>query len=219
MDELEISGKRYISSRRAGQEHRYHADYIGQLIRSGKVVGTKVGRAWYVEAASLAEYLGKETPKTEGKVERVVEGVVIEEKVAEPEAAPAEELEERRIPVVVAEEEPVAAEEEKKDTAPVIIKKTNGLKYITDDEPLFPIIKRTSHILDVHTPVPQEIVTEKVAIHTPKKIKKFRSFVAPLSVVVLGCITLAGVAVISGRVASTTIVEQGKPAVVEYAFR
>ena len=62
MDELEISGRRYISSARAAKEHKYHSDYIGQLVRGGKVVGQKVGRAWYVDADSLAEYLGKEVP-------------------------------------------------------------------------------------------------------------------------------------------------------------
>lgn len=60
MDELEISGKRYISSKRAARENRYHVDYIGQLIRSGKIIGSKVGRAWYVEVDSLNDYLGQE---------------------------------------------------------------------------------------------------------------------------------------------------------------
>src|SRR6185437_7177252 len=62
MDELEISGRRFISTKRAGKEHKYHSDYIGQLIRGKKVVGQKVGRSWYVEADSLSEYLGKEVP-------------------------------------------------------------------------------------------------------------------------------------------------------------
>jgi hypothetical protein len=57
MDELDISGKRYISSKRAAKENRYHTDYIGQLIRSGKIAGSKVGRTWYVEVESLARYL------------------------------------------------------------------------------------------------------------------------------------------------------------------
>lgn len=60
MDALHISGKWYISSRRAAKEHGYHADYIGQLIRTGKVKGQKVGRAWYVLADSLADYFEKE---------------------------------------------------------------------------------------------------------------------------------------------------------------
>jgi hypothetical protein len=63
MDELEISGRRYISSKRAAKENRYHVDYIGQLIRGGKILGSKVGRTWYVEEKSLAEYLGKELAK------------------------------------------------------------------------------------------------------------------------------------------------------------
>ena len=61
MDALQISGKWYISSRRAAKEHGYHADYIGQLVRGGKVKGQKVGRSWYVLADSLTDYLEKET--------------------------------------------------------------------------------------------------------------------------------------------------------------
>lgn len=60
MDELEIAGQRYLSTRRAGKEHKYHSDYIGQLIRSGKVIGKKVGRSWYVQEQSLNAYLSGE---------------------------------------------------------------------------------------------------------------------------------------------------------------
>ncbi len=59
MDELEISGKRHISTRRAAREHGYHSDYMGQLIRSKKVAGQKVGRSWYIDEESLNAYLGK----------------------------------------------------------------------------------------------------------------------------------------------------------------
>ena len=70
MDELIISGKRYISTRRAGKEHHYHSDYIGQLIRAGKVAGQKVGRAWYVSEASLAAHLRREATNTSAKAMR-----------------------------------------------------------------------------------------------------------------------------------------------------
>jgi hypothetical protein len=69
MDELMISGKRYISSRRAGKEYHYHADYIGQLVRAGKVAGQKVGRSWYVAEASLASYLRHEAAER-GSIEK-----------------------------------------------------------------------------------------------------------------------------------------------------
>jgi hypothetical protein len=60
MDELEISGKRYISARRAAKEYKYHSDYIGQLIRGKKLLGRKVGRSWYVELDSTAAFFGGE---------------------------------------------------------------------------------------------------------------------------------------------------------------
>lgn len=71
MDELQISGKRFISSRRIAREHGYTSDYIGQLIRGGKIVGQKVGRAWYVEEHSFNIFLG--TGGTEIKTVSVVE--------------------------------------------------------------------------------------------------------------------------------------------------
>ncbi|HEV8666722.1 MAG TPA: hypothetical protein VN665_02635 [Candidatus Paceibacterota bacterium] len=85
MDELEISGRRYISAARAAKEYKYHSDYIGQLIRGKKVVGQKVGRAWYVDADSLAEYLGKEVPARGPvvKKEKTVEDAFLEQKVSD----------------------------------------------------------------------------------------------------------------------------------------
>lgn len=65
MDEVEISGKRYISTRLAAKEHKYHADYIGQLVRAKKIVGQKVGRSWYVDVDSTATYFGKEAVRIE----------------------------------------------------------------------------------------------------------------------------------------------------------
>lgn len=60
MDELEISGKRYVSAKRIAKENKYHPDYIGQLIRAGRISGTKVGRAWYVDETTFANYLQQE---------------------------------------------------------------------------------------------------------------------------------------------------------------
>ena len=56
MDELEFDGKIYISAKRASREYKYTMDYVGQLIRGGKLIGKKVGRAWYVDAESIAAY-------------------------------------------------------------------------------------------------------------------------------------------------------------------
>jgi hypothetical protein len=56
MDELDIKGRRYISSKRASQITGYAKDYVGQLAREGRIVGTRVGRAWYLDEASILEH-------------------------------------------------------------------------------------------------------------------------------------------------------------------
>ena len=113
MDELEISGKRYISTRRAAREHGYHSDYMGQLIRGKKVVGQKVGRAWYIEEGSLNAYLGvaSQTPEPVTAVVPVeapvtpapIERLVIEEPVVQQvqPIQPVEPVQEVAQPVVV----------------------------------------------------------------------------------------------------------------------
>lgn len=124
MDELQISGKRYISSRRAAQEHGYHADYIGQLVRGGKVAGQKVGRSWYVDAASLAAYLGSaegqegvmEIEKEEKKKTKIIAEVQEVEK-QEATTKAVEEIKEETtaeevLPVVTSEEPEVFIEKE-----------------------------------------------------------------------------------------------------------
>ncbi len=53
MDELVLSGKKYISSKRASELTGYAKDYVGQLARGGKIPATRVGRAWYVDETAL----------------------------------------------------------------------------------------------------------------------------------------------------------------------
>ncbi|HVZ76265.1 MAG TPA: hypothetical protein VG934_03310 [Candidatus Paceibacterota bacterium] len=98
MDELEISGKRYISTRFAAKLHKYHADYIGQLIRGKKVPGQKVGRAWYVDAKALDAYFKGEAksparPRTILSIERVEPRVAARTIVQEEELVEAPEEE------------------------------------------------------------------------------------------------------------------------------
>ncbi|MEK7530619.1 MAG: hypothetical protein AAB573_02030 [Patescibacteria group bacterium] len=55
MDEVVISGKKYISSKRAARTSGYAPDYIGQLVRESKLQAVKVGRAWFVAEMGLQE--------------------------------------------------------------------------------------------------------------------------------------------------------------------
>lgn len=54
--ELEIEGKKYISSKRAAEVSGYAKDYIGQLCRMGKIEARLIGRNWYVSEASLRSH-------------------------------------------------------------------------------------------------------------------------------------------------------------------
>ncbi len=141
MDELEISGKRYISTRRAGREHQYHADYIGQLIRGGKIQAQKVGRSWYVDEDSLAEYLGKEPTKRERLVEEAPvlasEPIIAPDPVKEVEEAPVEKQARvtpwKKIPEV---------------SAPVVSQKV----AVASDEAEAPVSVRMSAVTEVGSP-------------------------------------------------------------------
>lgn len=133
MDELEISGKRYISTRRAAKQYKYHSDYIGQLIRGKKILGTKVGRSWYVELESLAAYFGKETGEVlpaslvakavvedvESKVEKAQDGFLsVQEEVGVVISSFDNDVQKTENSV---EEKFEIISEEKKDTSPSII--------------------------------------------------------------------------------------------------
>ncbi len=123
MDELQISGKRFISSRRIARDNGYTSDYIGQLIRGGKVIGQKVGRAWYVDAASFDSFLGSESAPATSIPEPIIEIKKPEEKIPEP------------VQIKIAEKK------EEPHHVPLHVVKTEvpaGLRYYQDDRPSLP---------------------------------------------------------------------------------
>ncbi len=204
MDELEISGKRYLSSRRAAKQYNYHSDYIGQLIRAGKVEGTKVGRAWYVEAVSLKTYLGQDSVGSQAEFSgapQPVRGVVYigRAPVGETSVAPA---------VVV---------------APQIQKK--ALTYIPDNEPLIPEIypegplSREKEIART----PEEPIYKKkegVVVTSLQNKNSPKAYRVVLLAIASGFVLLGSMALFTSTfVAVTLTVEQGKPASVVYFFK
>jgi len=163
MDELEIDGKKYLSSKRAAREHKYHIDYIGQLIRAGKVVGKKVGRSWYVEEASLKSYLLAEAGAPAAPSTPAIEPAFQQapaETPAAPEPAYRAPVEQEPLPPVHQEiieeqkqEAPAPAAFQireaplervvhfsKPASAPVQQKLASTLTYIEDNEPMLPVL-------------------------------------------------------------------------------
>ena len=197
MDTLQISGKWYVSSRRAAKEHGYHSDYIGQLIRSGKVKGQKVGRSWYVLADSLTDYLdtpeGRKTASaTPAKIveEAPVTATVEDETIA---PTPLTEIVEEPLPVVqpaeeeketeVVEEElpKVIVHEKKKITpAPVVkffSKKVPDLPPITKEHALLTYLKEDEDSADGENNLSQK---EEPIQETERPVKLSISPAAPV---------------------------------------
>src|SRR3989344_3853839 len=56
-DEIFFDGKRYISANEAGISAGFTRDYVARLCRDGKISGRRVGTHWYVEQASLKDFL------------------------------------------------------------------------------------------------------------------------------------------------------------------
>ncbi len=136
MDELEISGKRYISTRRAGKENKYHSDYIGQLIRGGKVDGQKVGRSWYVEEESLKKYLNAESGAPV-KIAPVKSAPVIKAVIAKPTPVEVESVIEEVAPAVeveAAEEVEIETEIPKEEIQEVVEEKNIVSEVIEEEE-------------------------------------------------------------------------------------
>ena len=234
MDELEISGKRYISSKRIAKENKYHPDYMGQLIRAGKVAGTKVGRAWYVEEESFASYLGQERKPYVPPV--AVAPVITEVKPIEIQAqevhvpvsiAVVEEKKEEVVPISIVKEpveEKIAREEifipERIYAAPAEVKKTK-LTYISDSSPLFPEIgSRQKNIekpasMAIHKEDPYKGVLIQPAHEQRNQKSKIWFFVSATSIVVLGAVVFAFAFFGSVGLDTTVVVQNGKPASVE----
>jgi hypothetical protein len=145
MDELVLEGKKHISARRAAKEHGYASDYIGQLIRSGKIKGQKVGKAWFVEEESLSSYL-KISPEAETKIEAPL---VLERKVplSVPSIAP---IRIQSVPV----KEPVI-----RTTYPY---KFELLTYLTDEEALIPTLEKNFSEELEKTSLPEKVASEEM---------------------------------------------------------
>jgi excisionase family DNA binding protein len=60
MDEMILSNRKYVTTKRAARVTGYAQDYVGQLIRSGKLKATKVGKAWFVAEDEVLKLAGKQ---------------------------------------------------------------------------------------------------------------------------------------------------------------
>jgi hypothetical protein len=198
MDELEISGKRYISAKRIAKENKYHPDYMGQLIRAGRISGTKVGRAWYVEEASLNVYLGKAGAAV-AQAPASAASVVVTEVFQAPIMPEQNLLEKNFVPAGASlgaggeefSREKISAKAltsvQSSSTVKPAYRSTTyqkpTLTYVSDSSPLFPAIKKTpveQRPIEVAQPVQQPVhrIAQQVEVDAEEEPK--RSLLGPI---------------------------------------
>lgn len=54
---LEVNNKKYLPSVVLAKEFNYTSDYISKLARDEKILGTRIGRQWFVEPESLRTFI------------------------------------------------------------------------------------------------------------------------------------------------------------------
>lgn len=57
--QLRVNGKQYLQSNELASTFGYSADYLGKLAREEKILGTQIGRQWFIEPESLKTFLHK----------------------------------------------------------------------------------------------------------------------------------------------------------------
>lgn len=55
--QLQVDGVSYLPLKEAARLSSYTRDYIARLAREGKIAATRIGRQWYVDPASLQEFV------------------------------------------------------------------------------------------------------------------------------------------------------------------
>lgn len=81
---LNINGAQYLPATEAGRHFGYTNDYVAKLAREKKILGTRVGRQWFVDPASLEHFIeeAKRRKNEHAKrlrIERREERLIIEE--------------------------------------------------------------------------------------------------------------------------------------------
>ena len=178
---LTIDGRRYLSVKVAATLADYTADYVGQLCRAGKIIATRIGRAWYVEESSLIAHKEAQVLKAE-------------------EVSPREE----------ASQSPARRPTRTRISPRTIFKESSFIVYHKDDRPLMPELISTppeevSEVVFKEAPVvekqpvavPQQPVFTKVpktkAVSHARKLEHLDSFFSAFGRAFAGTVAFAAV--------------------------
>jgi hypothetical protein len=63
-NEFVLNGARYLSAREIARKHGYVRDYVARLCHEGKVSGHQLGRNWYLQLESFADFIHRNENST-----------------------------------------------------------------------------------------------------------------------------------------------------------
>ena len=133
MDVIVLQGKPHVPAKQAAREFNYTPDYIGQLIRGGKVSGQKIGRSWYVDLETLKSHLKiEDTPGLKEDRSPSDRPIFLRpnERTTSPAMSP-------RPKEAMVEDRPA------QQLFPRDLREEHTLlKYLHDEEPTFPVLRR-----------------------------------------------------------------------------
>lgn len=66
-----VNGKEYLQSNVLAVTFGYSSDYLGKLAREEKILGTQIGRQWFIEPESLKTFLAKSAIEKELRKEEL----------------------------------------------------------------------------------------------------------------------------------------------------
>ncbi|MBY0539739.1 hypothetical protein K2P56_04940 [Patescibacteria group bacterium] len=172
MDELDVKGIKYISSKRGAELTGYAKDYIGQLARAGKVPGTRLGRAWFVEEAALLKHLGTDATSDVG-------AEIVSVQKSKEETTPS-----TAVTSTTQAKKPLLSHHM---ITPAVLPKTwSSVQYLTDDSDLFPaIVPRVTDVPVAPKPLAEEKkntseVSIPIPVHVPASVISVQKRVATL---------------------------------------
>ncbi|MFQ5541060.1 MAG: hypothetical protein ACE5F4_02340 [Candidatus Paceibacteria bacterium] len=179
MEELDIQGKKYISSKRAAEVTGYAKDYVGQLARSGKIPATRVGRAWYVDEDTIKRHAGIRTLETSDSSEVVTSAKPAEvperEEVATRTTHPPVAIANRTLSLSAMR----ASQLPKYD----VLKTWTAVRYLPDNSQLFPEVKRKEKETEAGTVTIHRIDSAKSGARRPVRVSE-KKIPAPKTTIV-----------------------------------
>ena len=134
MKDLNIEGKKYISTKRASELSGYTSDYIGQLSRGGFVKSTIIGKTKFVDEEELLKYI--EIVKNNKLLHKNGNGN-------------AETIKSQNHPSEIFFGFHGASKISKSEYAHENINNENKINYSTDESPLFPELKKKNFFTEI----------------------------------------------------------------------